>query len=159
MPCQNVSSTGPVAVASASVGQSGNVSSSAAVVVGAMVVSSGGSVSPTGSVSPGASVTGGGCVDCVTTRLPAGGDDRVARTARHGDQRGGRQTGEAPHPFTAPAVSPRTNWRWNAISTTKIGSEAITVPAVTRLSLSMSPIFRCSSPIWIVRWASSVMIA
>ena len=41
------------------------------------------------------------------------------------------------HPFTAPAVRPRTSWRWKTSRITKMGSATMTVPAMTRLGLSI----------------------
>ena len=83
----------------------------------------------------------------------------VVPTAAGGGHEGqhGQQAGEqggslhAGHPFTAPAVSPRTRWRWNTMRTSAMGRAAMRVPAITRLSSSTLVEFRLFSPIWIVR--------
>ena len=107
--------------------------------------------SPTGKVTPGARVTGGRLGD--DDRLLARRDDRAPRTARHRNQHRRRQQRQTLHPLTAPAVSPRTNWRWNSDQHHEDRQGGDHGPAVTRLSLSMSLVFRRSRPIWIVRWA------
>ena len=64
----------------------------------------------------------------------------VVATARHrtDDQRQDEPQSECTlhgvHPFTAPAVSPRTRCFWKTISRTKIGSAARIVPANVTLT-------------------------
>ena len=67
----------------------------------------------------------------------AGVDDRfTAAAGRQGEGGDHEQSQSAVHPFTAPAVSPRTSCRWNTSSAAKIGTAAITVPAISRFGLS-----------------------
>ena len=80
----------------------------------------------------------------------------VAATARGGHEgQRGQQTDEQGvrfmrrHPFTAPAVSPRTRWRWNTIRTSAMGRAAMRVPAITRLSSSTLAELRLLRPTWI----------
>ena len=60
-------------------------------------------------------------------------------------------------PFTAPAVRPRTSWRWKTISPIMIGRAAMIVPAMMRLSWSICDWRSDASPIWTVRWLASVV--
>ncbi len=63
------------------------------------------------------------------------------------------------HPFTAPAVSPRTNCFWNTTKTIKIGTAAMIVPAMIKFGLSRSDDAKSLKPVCKVFMSSSVVMS
>ena len=140
LPCQNVMLTGTGRRRQRVGGHVRQVSAAAVVVGPATVVST----APTTAAPTDALVVAPARRAAMTTGAAAGRhasmhDRRRARPRRCA----ATSTDGSLHPLTAPAVRPRTSWRWKTISTTKIGRAAITVPAVTRLSLSRFADLQC----------------
>ena len=96
----------------------------------------------------------GGTEEAPISRIDRPLPHTLATSAGRGD--GGHGPGATAalgggHPFTAPAVRPRMSWRWKMMSTITMGTEAITVPAVTRFSWSGLALASDFRPIWTVR--------
>ena len=164
-PCQNVNSTGSDGLVEC-VDRAPASSSNGIVVVRRwregrrrlVPSSSGARVSPGASVSPGGNVAGASTGKVVAGSLPA--LRIVSPFPQAADEHAGRdeRVSAALHPFTAPAVRPRTSWRWNRAASIATGMAAITVPAITRFGSSSAEDRSRRSPLCTVFMSASVVI-
>ncbi len=156
-PYHIVISTGPVASSRASTGHGGRSASGVVVVVTIV----GGAVD--GAVCPGTVLAGGPAI--VVAGVGGGGagslpalriDSPEPHAASSTHATSANRTSLIPSPL--PRSSPRTNWRWKISSTMKMGTAAMTVPAMTRLGSSRRASLICLSPTGKVFMSDSVVM-